>query len=114
MPLVQDVDSIAAGAVTDNILTGSQFEYMPYNAHISFALVADATNGEDLRIDVYTGQDVITENMIPVSKDASPVFPDDFLLEDVVRAGERVKVRVRNTDAANAVTLRWALRITPV
>lgn len=113
MPLIQGQTSIAAASVNDNILSGSQFEYAPYNAVVSFGLVGD-TNASDLRVDVYTGQDVITENMEPSAQNRIPVAPDDFTLQDVVRAGERIKVRVRNTHASTARSLFHAVSITPL
>lgn len=113
MPLIQSTKSVAAASVEDNILDGSQFEFLPYNAFLEFGLVGDA-NGADLAIDVYTGQDVLTENMKPSIKAAAPVYPDDFTLNDVAAAGERVKVRVRNTHATTARTIYFAVKITPI
>lgn len=113
MPLIQDQVSVAAASVNDNVLSGSQFEYAPYNAVVEFGLVGD-TNGADLRLDVYTGQDVLSENMQPSIANRVPVYPDDYVLQDVVRGGERIKVRVRNTNAGAARTLFFAIRITPL
>ena len=113
MPTIQNQVSIAAASVEDNILTGSQFEFAPYNCHAQFALVGDA-NGADLKIDVYTGQDVIAENLEPSVQNRVPILPDDMTVEDIVRAGERIKVRVRNTHASAARTLFYRLNIVPV
>lgn len=112
MPTIQRSDSIGAATVNDNVLAGSQFEFAPYNCFIEFGLVGDA-NAADLAVDVYTGQDIITEAMQPSSANRTPVYPDDFSLNDVVRAGERIKVRVRNNNGAAARTLNTTLRITP-
>lgn len=113
MPLVQDQVSIAAASVNDNVITGSQFEFLPYNALLEFGLVGDA-NAADLRVDVYTGQDTITEALVPSAQNRVPVYPDDYTLQDVAAAGERVKIRVRNLNAAAARTLFFAMRLTPV
>jgi len=98
--------------VNDNVLTGSQFEYLPFDALVEFGLAGDA-NGADLRLDVYSGQDVLTEQMQPSTQNRLPVYPDDFILQDVAAAGERLKIRVRNTSAAGARVINFAVRITP-
>lgn len=110
MPLIQNSVSIAANAVNDNVLTGSQFEFLPYDAHLDFGLVASATG---LSCDVYSGQDTITEALAPSLQNRFPIFPDDFNLEDVAGAGERIKIRARNT-TGGALTLFYAVRITPL
>lgn len=112
MPTIQSKVTIAAGAVNDNVLTGSQFEFLPYNAFLEFGLVGDATHGGDLRLDVYSGMDTLAENMIPSVAGRSPIYPDDFTLNDVAGAGERIKVRARNVGGSNA-DLSFAIRITP-
>lgn len=113
MPLVQSSASIGAASVNDNVLAASQFEFLPYDAFLEFGLVGDA-NAADLRIDVYSGQDVLAENMVPSAQNRTPVYPDDYSLNDVAAAGERIKIRVRNTHASTARTVFFALKLTPV
>ena len=113
MPLIQSNASIAASSVNDNVLTGSQFEYMPYNGFVEFGLAGDA-NGSDLRIDVYSGQDILAEQLIPNAQNRIPLYPDDYILQDVAAGGERLKIRVRNTSAAGARVINFGVRITQV
>jgi hypothetical protein len=111
MPLIQQSVSIAASpAVNDNVLTGSQFEFLPYNASLRFALNGSATG---LVADIYSGQDVLAEQMGVNTLNRVPINPDDFLLSDVAAAGERIKVRVRNT-TGGPLTLFYALMIDPI
>lgn len=110
MPVIQNSVSVAANAVVDNVITGSQFEYLPYNARIDFGLVGSATG---LLVDVYTGQDIVAESFAPPTQNRFPLNPDDFTLSDVARGGERVKVRARNT-TGGALTLFYGVIITPV
>jgi len=112
MPSIQSSVSIALSSVNDNVLEGSQYEFLPFNAFLEFGLNGDA-NGGDLRIDVYSGSDVLAENLIPSTQNRTPVYPDDFPLTDVAAAGERIKIRVRNVSAAAARVLFFNLRITP-
>lgn len=111
MPSIQKEISIPGVSVNANILEGSQFEFLPFNAYLEFGLVGDA-NAADLSVDVYSGQDVLAEDMDISAANHIPVYPDDFPLTDVAMAGERIKIRVRNVNAA-ARTIFFNLRITP-
>lgn len=113
MPVIQSSVSIPAASVNDNVLTGSQFEFLPYDAALDFGINGDA-NGADLRVDVYSGQDALCEQLTPSSQNRIPIFPDDFTLSDVAAAGERIKIRVRNTNATLARTVFFSVRINPV
>ena len=110
MPVIQNSVSIAANATNDNVIQGSQFEFLPFNAFLEFGLVASAAG---LVADVYTGQDTIAESYALNTQNRFPVYPDDFNLNDVAAGGERVKVRIRNT-TGGALTAFYAIRITPV
>lgn len=113
MPMIQSSVSVAASSVNDNVLSGSQWEFLPYNALLEFGVNGDA-NGADLRVDVYSGADVVTEQLTPSIQNRIPVYPDDFIGQDVAAGGERIKIRCRNTSAAGARTLFFSVRITPV
>lgn len=110
MPVIQNSVSIAANTTNDNVIQGSQFEFLPYDAQLDFGLVGSATG---LVADVYSGQDTVAEQYALSTQNRFPVFPDDYPLVDVAAAGERVKVRVTNT-TAGALTLFYSVRVTPV
>lgn len=110
MPLIQSSVTIAANSVTDNVLTGSQFEFLPYNAALNFGMTASATG---LTVDAYSGQDTLCENLAPSLQNRFPIYPDDFNLTDVAGAGERIKLRVRNT-TGGALTFFYAVQINPI
>lgn len=111
MPTIQGSTSTPAGATTLNVLAGSVYEYLPYNAQCEFGLVAEAA-GES-RVTVNSGSDTILEES-PVSRAARvPIYPDDYPVVDVAGAGERLVIRHRNT-GVGANTLFWAVRITPI
>jgi len=111
MPMIQNSVSIAGVSVNDNVLSGSQWEFLPYNARLEFGLNGDA-NGADLRVDVYSGTDVILEGAPMSAQNRIPIYPDDFQLTDFAAAGERIKIRARNLNAA-ARTLFYCVRINP-
>ena len=110
MPLIQQSVSIAAGSVNDNLIQGSQFEFLPYDSALRFALNGSATG---LVADVYSGQDVLAEQLTVNTLNRVPINPDDFLLSDVAGQGERIKIRVRNT-TAGALTVFYALIVDPL
>lgn len=110
MPLIQNSVAIAAGAQNDNLLAGSQWEFLPFDASLAFALNGSATG---LLADVYSGQDVLAENMALNALNRIPINPDDFLLTDVAMGGERIKIRVRNP-TAGALTVFFAVMLSPV
>jgi hypothetical protein len=108
--MIQNTGSVAANSVNDNVITGSQFEYLPMHAAIEFGLVGSAVG---LLADVYSGSDLLCEGMAISTQNRFPVFPDDYTLTDVAAAGERLKVRLRNT-TGGALTYFVGIRITPV
>lgn len=113
MPTIQGITSVALSSVNDNLLTGSQFERLPWPARVDFGLNGDA-NGADLRVDVYSGSDVLMENAPMNVLARLPIWPDDFQLTDVAGYMEQLKVRVRNTSAAAARSIYWMVKITPI
>lgn len=112
MPLISDSQSIAAGATVDNILAGSQFEFLPYDAFLEFGIVG-AGVASDFLVDVYSGQDVLMESGAISIAARTPIYPDDYSLNDAAAGGERIKVRARNT-SAGALVLNTAVKITPI
>lgn len=109
MPLIQGEVSVAAGATNDNVIAGSQYEYLPYNAFLQFGVNGSATG---LLADIYSGQDVIAENIALNALNRTPIYPDDFPLDDVAGGGERIKIRVRNP-TGGALTAFFAVKIMP-
>jgi hypothetical protein len=110
MPMIQVTGSVAANTTNDNVIQGSQFEYLPYPASLEFGMVGSATG---LLADAYSGQDILCEAMAISTQNRFPVYPDDYTLTDAANGGERVKVRIRNT-TGGALTYFVAIRITPL
>lgn len=110
MPTIQGTAALLTATVNDNVITGSQWEYLPYNAAVEFGLVGSATG---LVCDVFSGQDNLAEGFAPSTANRFPVYPDDFTLTDVAAAGERLKIRVRNP-TGGTLTIFFCVRISPV
>lgn len=110
MPTIQNKITINAGLTNDNVITGSQFEFLPYHSRLDFGLNGSAAG---LVADVYTGSDTICESLGVNAANRFPIWPDDYTLNDVAAAGERVKIRVRNPTGGN-LDLFYSVKITPI
>ena len=111
------VRTVLAANAQANVLTGTQYEFLPpamfpNGALAEFATVTDATGV--LRT-VQTGSDVVEEES-PVNLgtiNVQPVYPDNFTLNDLVGPGERINVKVRDTSGAQRIVMTM-VRFTPL
>jgi len=108
--VIQKEVSVAAGAVNDNLLNGSAFEYLRAPAIISFAVVSSATGAF---VTIQAGPSIILEESPASLKTTMPVVPDDFLYTAAGAPGDRLVVRYRNP-TAGALTARCVVQITDV
>lgn len=109
-PTITDRRSVGANTTVGNVLTGSQFEFMPFDGAVEFGLVASAVG---LNASVSSGTDILQQDQEISAANRLPIYPDDFLLTDVAAAGERLVVALRNT-TAGAITSFVVVKITPV
>jgi len=92
-------------------LQGNQYEYLPFNARVEFAIVSNAAG---IDVTVYSGSDVLQQNGPATVKATPPVYPDDFLLDDVAMAGERLNVVLRETAGVATTDIETVVKITPL
>lgn len=114
---------IAAASINNNLLAGTYFDGgLPETGQLTFGFVATGATGltsGDIAISITCGGELIAENQMcrvvaGASVDAYPIIPDDFQLQGVCVAGEKLLIKVQNKDAAIAATLNWALILEPV
>lgn len=112
MPTIRNSQSVAAGA-TINPLAGSQYEYLPFDAVVEFAILGDA--GSTFQASVFSGSDVLLQNSdVDTLAVATPIqYPENYEIRDVAAAGERLGVSLTNVGAGAAV-IRTICRITPL
>jgi hypothetical protein len=108
MPVIQRETVVAAGAVNDNLLAGSAFEFARTNSLVSMGVVASATGGFAT---INSGSDVVAEEFAPAVKTTYPIIPDEMYYSDVAAAGDRLVVRFRNP-TAGALTVRVVCQLT--
>lgn len=111
MPTIRATTTNLAANGTAFPLQGNQYEYLPFNAQLEFAVVANAAG---ILATVYSGSDVLQQAGAATVKSTSPVYPDDFLLTDVAMAGERISVELRETAGVATTDIETVVRITPL
>lgn len=113
MPLIKTLDQGVADAATIFPWQGNQYEFLPFDAEIEVALLADA--GDTWTGSVYSGSDVLLQDsQIDNLALATPItYPDDYSLDDAAMAGERLGCSLTNGTGAVA-DVRTAVRITPM
>lgn len=103
---------LAAGAKAFP-LQGSQYEYLPFNALVEFAVVErGAANGA--KATVYSGTDVLQQDATIEAKSEPIQYPYDFLISDAAAAGERLSVELTGGDGGTPVPVETVVRITPL
>lgn len=111
MAKIQNVTNLAAGAINNNVLAGSAFEFIKRPSKVDFYVVGNAA-GEP-RVTIQSGSEVLLEES-PISRAARfPLVPDDLTVSDIAMPGDRLKLQIRNT-GAGAVDTFWAVVVTPV
>ncbi len=109
MPQKQGTVAIAAGAVNPNILSGWQYEYLPWPARLKLIMNAEAvtTAGAFQLATIYSGSETIMEEGSLSPGATVGVIPSELNVPPIVwdaPAGDRVKVQVRNSDSASKST----------
>jgi len=101
MPSIRRITSLAAAAVADNVLAGSEFEFLPRAARIRVYQVSDVA---DTTVDVSFGNAIqMQAGATPVESAANqgPNTNEHLIVDDVADAGDRIVVRVRGGAAAS-------------
>jgi len=97
MPTMQGSNSVAANAVSANVLAGEQFEFLPANAQVTLSTTGSATG---LRCSLLAGGVTLINDQAIGLQNRFPVIPDDVLSQELVPAGARLLLTFRNTTGA--------------
>ena len=113
MPTIRVNSTLSAGVPTFP-LQGSQYEYLPFNARVEFAIIeTTAVPTAVVSATVFSGTDVLQQaGAITLKIGGATVYPDDFLLDDVAAAGERLSVEL--VSPAGSATVQTVAKITPL
>jgi hypothetical protein len=110
MPVIMRETVVAAGAVVENLLSGSAFEFARQNSLVSLGIGQSATGGFAT---INSGADVVAEEFAPAILTRYPIIPDEMYYSDVAAAGDRLVVRYRNP-TGGALTVRTVCQVTPL
>lgn len=110
MPVIQKETVVAAGAVNDNVLSGSAFEFARARQVVSIGCAASATGGF---VTIQSGADIVLEESPPIVKTTFPVIPDEMYYNDVMEPGDRLVIRARNP-TGGSLTFRSIVQTSPL
>lgn len=124
MPVILNTATVAAGAVNNNVVAGSAFEFARVQSIYSIGIYSGIAG---MFCTIQGGADIIAEEFpIPVSGIAAnnpsgaamtttsqfPVVPDSMYFTDVLNPGDRLVMRVRNPTAGSG-TVAFIVQISP-
>lgn len=96
------VRTVLAASGTATPLAGTQFEFPEENCMAFIAIQADATG---VLSTITVGQETeLEESPVQLGTiNVQPKFPDDFYIQVAVIAGQRLKIALRDTSAAQRI-----------
>lgn len=101
MPTMQDSVSVAANAVSANVLSGQLYEFAGAGTNVTLSVTGSATG---LRTTFICGVPMINDQAINL-QNRFPLIPDDIIMAEQVPGG-RMVLTFRNT-TAGALTAFW-------
>jgi len=115
MPSQRFANTFTANQVIQNILAGSQFEFVGVPSRVQVYVVTDVVN--TISAEITFGQEL----QIPASNVSTataagqgPVVPDDILIDDFAAPGDRIVIRLTEIAGGVANVARSLVVITPV
>ena len=106
--------NIAANSAVEP-LSGWQYEYLPFPAMVAIGMRHDGA-ANSLVATVSSGSDVLMEESPVNAGGTDGVFPTDLELDlvDEAMAGDRLKIRARETAGAATTDLMTRVKLTPL
>jgi len=111
MSVIQGQLSIAAAGSSNNLLSGSAFEFARQQQLVSIGVAATLTGGF---IGITVGSDLVLEDTPPAvilaaSNGGYPIIPDEMYYNDVAQPGDRIVIRARNP-SGGAIVFAWVVQ----
>lgn len=110
MPVMQGATAVLTLQSNNNLLTGSAFEFARTRSIASIGVTASAT-GSFLTIN--SGADVVLEESPPYEATVFPIVPDQMFYNDVLEAGDRLRIAVRNP-TGGTITFRHIVLLSSI
>lgn len=115
MPTVRFTNTLGALEVVNNIMAGSQFEFLGRPTRVQVYALAEA--GDAFDMEIFFGQELeMPTSALNVGAAAGlgPVVPDDLILDDVGAPNDRLTFRLVETGNAAASIARTMIVLTPI
>jgi len=115
MPVRNFHDQNIAANGTAEPLTGWQYEYLPWPALVSIGMIQDGAAGSIVAT-VTTGSDTLMEESPINAGGTDGVFPTDEQLDliDEAMAGDRLKIRARETGGVATTDMMTRVKLAPL
>lgn len=110
MPMIMIESSIAAGAVNNNLVSGSAYEFARSRQIVSLGVVQSATG---MFCTIQSGADIVAEEFSLPILTTYPIIPDNMYFTDLMEQGDRLVIRVRNP-TGGALTARAVVQTSAV
>jgi len=110
MSMILVETSVAAGAVNNNLVSGSAFEFARRRQIVSMGVAQSATGGF---FTITSGPDLIAEEFSGPILTRYPIIPDEFYFTDLMEAMDRLVIRYRNP-SGGALTARAVVQLSDV
>lgn len=107
MPTMQNSVSVGANSVSDNVLAGELFEFLPQNAQIVLSCAGSAAG---LNVSLLAGGVALINDQAINGNNRFPIIPDDIMTQEIVPAGARLLLKFRNT-TGGALTAFWRVDV---
>ncbi len=115
MPSARFTTTLGANAVDNNIMQGSQFEFMGRPTRVQIYALAEA--GDAMDMEVFFGQELqmaTAQLNVGAAAGLGPIVPDDLLVDDIAAPGDRLVIRIIETAGVAASIVRTMVVLTPV
>lgn len=110
MPMIMVEQALLTATVNANLVAGSAFEFARQRQVVSIGLVQSATG---MFGTIQAGSDIIVEEFsIPILT-TYPIIPDNMYFTDIMEAGDRLVIRVRNP-TGGTLTARAVVQTSPI
>jgi len=113
MPTISGSISVAANAVSGNVLAGSPFEFISQPSIVKLAVTQAGADGTDINGVFQIGGESLMQAGDISDRAAFPSFRDDLIVEAGGQAGERLFLTFANT-TAGALVVKFLLDIMPI
>lgn len=107
MPVIQRSESVGIGAIVQNTIAGSAYEFARTRSVVSVGVTQAATG---MFVAIQSGSDIVAEEFEPFILTTPPIIPDHMYYNDVMEMGDRLVIRVRNP-TAGAIVVRTLVQI---